>query len=471
MKITKSPTRLISALILSIVLAATLYGLFKPIPDNTSYEGEMHAAEDVSFLYNRSINDDGERIFEEEIFSAIIEGIEEAEEMIVLDVFMFNDMAEGEFPGVSREIAEALIHKKENHPEMPITVITDPINTSYYSHKSELLNEMEEAGIQVVITDITNLQDSNPLYSGVWRAFIQWFGQSGQGWIENPFDPDAPEMTARSILKLMNGRANHRKVFFTEKAGLISSANIHDESYYYTNTGFQVSGKVLEDIYETEQAVLNFSSGVRLPDFHVEEEEGDYDVQVLTEGANFQRVQEMLDEAEADNEVWIGVYFISDPEIIESIEEAALRGVEINMILDPNESAFGIEVFGMPNRPVAEDLMESTGGSLTIRWYNTLDEQFHPKMMAVYSEDLAKMIAGSANFSSRNMRNNNLDTNLYVEAPPDAEAAVEVREWFEEIWYNESYKYTAGYEEYENPHSAWRQWVYRLQKISGVTTY
>ncbi|MFC4738007.1 phospholipase D-like domain-containing protein [Bacillus daqingensis] len=470
MYITRSKWKWAVAILLFITLAATIYGLFKPVPAGTSYKGEVHYTDDLRFLLNRSSEQDGDRVFNEEIYSAVLEAVEEAESFVAVEMFLLNDKTDGDFPPLSLTLTEALIDASKRG--VNVYVLTDPINTSYFSHESTMINMLDDAGVQTIMTDITRLQDSNPLYSGIWRAYLQWFGQGGNGWIENVFEPEAPQMTVRSFLKLMNGRANHRKVVITEETGFVMSANFHDESYFYTNTAFQTSGPVLYDLLETVQAVSDFSDG---PDLEaepsVDQTDGEYAVQVLTEGENFNRVQEMLDDAAPEDTVYAALYFLADTEIVDSIEAAAERGTDIRLILDPNESAFGMDVFGMPNRPVAEDLMNLGMSNLQVRWYNTGDEQFHPKMMAVFNDSGLSVIAGSANFTSRNMRDNNLDTNLYAEMDEGSDTFDEIETFFNEMWTNEESDYTLPYEHYLNPHSSWREWIYRFQKISGLSTY
>ncbi|CAM3715201.1 phospholipase D-like domain-containing protein [Alkalicoccus chagannorensis] len=473
MHITRNPWKWVIALLLLITLGTVVYGLFKSPPEGTSYEGEVHETDRLSFVYNRSINTEEGRVFEENIYTRAEEMIQEAEELIILDMFLFNDKTTEAMPELSGHITDLLIEQSQLHPDLEVVVVTDPINTSYFSHDSTMLTRLEEEDIKTIITDVTQLQDSNPLYSGIWRAYIQWFGQAGNGWIPNVFSDEAPAMTARSYLKLLNGRANHRKVLLTEQEALVASANFHDESYYYNNAGFSVGGAVLEDIWESEQAVASFTEDAVLPSMPEQEEEpdGDYLVQVLTEGENFNRALEMIDDASEDEDILMAAYFLSDPEMTDALIEAEKRGVDIRLLLDPNEEAFGLSVFGMPNRPVAEELLEETDGGLEVRWYNVEEEQFHPKMLFIAGEEETAILAGSANFSTRNLRNNNLDTNLYVEGSTEEGAAADALEWHREMWDNDGEEYTLPYDVYENPHSSWRQWVYHLQKVSGLTTY
>ena len=85
------------------------------------------------------------------------------------------------------------------------------------------------------------MRDSNPIYSGIWRSIIKWFGTSGKGWIPNPFRPDSPKVTLRAYLKLLNFKANHRKVIASEKSAILSSMNPHDASGNHSNIGFNLT--------------------------------------------------------------------------------------------------------------------------------------------------------------------------------------------------------------------------------------
>src|SRR5690606_24917980 len=113
---------------------------------------------------------------------------------------------------LSRELVDRLVARKSSEPKMTILFITDPINEVYGGMTSALLGELRSAGVEVVITDLEALRDSNPLYSPFWRTFVQWWGNSAEGgWMPNPFAPDS-KITLRSWWTLLNFKANHRKV-------------------------------------------------------------------------------------------------------------------------------------------------------------------------------------------------------------------------------------------------------------------
>ncbi|ADC48707.1 putative cardiolipin synthase [Alkalihalophilus pseudofirmus OF4] len=457
--------------ILSILVIVTLYGIYRPLPEGVSYESDSYYVNNIDFLYDLTYQKDGLIQMEHEIFTAIEEAVSEAEEFIVFDMFLYNDFYDPEldFPPLSQHMTDVLIEKKQAEPDIEMLVLSDEINTTYGSHKSQHFEQLRDAGIDVVVVDVTQLRDSNPLYSGIWRTFIQWFGQSGSGWLPNAFSPEAPDVTLRSYLKLFNVKANHRKVVATEKTAIISSANPHDASAYHSNIAIQVDGPIIDELVYTENAASEFSDG---PTIDVEArpaEEGEAEVRVITEGRIYERTLELIEEAESGDELWFAMFYLSDRDVINSLIDASNRGVQVRLVLDPNKDAFGQEKVGLPNRPVAAELLEE--GQIEVRWYDTIGEQFHPKLMARITEDQTTVIGGSANFTSRNLRDYNLETNLWVKAPNEQEFSQDITSYFERVWNNEQGHYTVPYEEYEDNTTWLTRFLYRMQKITGLTTY
>ncbi len=74
--------------------------------------------------------------------------------------------------------------------------------------------------------------------------------------------------------------------------------------------------------------------------------------------------------------VRIAMFYLSDRKIVESLLRAAgERNVIVQLILDPNRDAFGRSKDGVPNRPVANELVTKSGGNVQVRWYRTHGEQ------------------------------------------------------------------------------------------------
>ncbi|WP_254901820.1 hypothetical protein [Thalassobacillus devorans] len=228
-----SKKRVWTLLVLVVVLAGMIFyhTSYKALPEGLSYEGDVHELEDIEFIYNLTYPDpEGESVQELRIFDEVNDMISKAEEFVVIDMFFFNSYTDGieGLPELSGNLADALIAQKKKHPDLKVVFITDRVNTVYDSYQPKEIERLRNHDIDVVMTSLEELRDSNPLYSSVWRLFFQWFGQEGNGWIPNPMASDAPEVTFRSYMDMMNIKANHRKTVVTEKEAMVSSANPHD---------------------------------------------------------------------------------------------------------------------------------------------------------------------------------------------------------------------------------------------------
>jgi phosphatidylserine/phosphatidylglycerophosphate/cardiolipin synthase-like enzyme len=471
--IKKNKLLTIILILILIIILTSVYHSYKPLPEGVSFEGDVHYVSEVDFLYDLTYGDKDNLQKEHKIFDRIFQIIDEAEKFIVIDMFLFNGYHDGEmdYPPLSSNLMESLISKKKESPDVDIVFITDEINTTYGSHEAEELSVLEDNGIRVIETNVKVLRDSNPLYSGVWRVFFQWFGQGGSGWIKNPMAEDAPETTVRSYLKLLNIKANHRKVIATDKTAMISSANPHDASGLHSNTAFEVSGNIIADILKTEQAILDFSGGGTLPKFTGAEEEGDIAVQLLTERKILNHVLEEIRKSKDKEEIWVGMFYLAERKIIEELIDAADRGVTVNLILDPNEHAFGQQKIGLPNRPVASELLEEGQGNIELKWYNTQGEQYHPKMIYFNRAEESTIIGGSANFTRRNLYDLNLETDIKITANNNEQVMKDMDDYFLRLWSNEDEIYTLPYETYKDEMPIVKKAMYRLQKIFRFTTY
>lgn len=459
------------AVILGIV---AVYQTNKNLPEGLSYEGKVHKVKDVRFLYDLTYEGvEGDQKYEHEIFDTILKRIEEAEDFIVLDMFLFNGYYKEDmgFPEISQSIGEKLIAQKKKHKNLTIVFITDEINLTYGSHKSGILKELRENEIEVIFTNLDPLRDSNPIYTAFWRVFLQWFGQSGEGWIPNPMAKNAPDVTLRSYLEILNLKANHRKVFVTEKTAIVASANPHDASGFHSNIAFETSGNIIGDILESEQAVINFSGGGNLPEYTPVKDEGDIKVQILTEGKILKHLLNELKNTGKGDHIWIGMFYLAERKVIDEIDKAADRGAKVKIILDPNTNAFGNQKSGLPNIPVAEEIMEFGSDNIKIKWYNTDQEQYHSKMIYFDRGKDSVVLGGSANFTRRNLDDLNLETNMKVIADSDKQVIKDVDDYFNRIWKNEEAKYTLGYEENNDKLTPFKYIVYWIQRILWFTSY
>lgn len=469
-------------LILTVVM---IYNRIKPLPPGISYSSDTYTIpeDDVEFLYDLTYQKDGKERYDQSIFDEVYQTIEEADDFLILDLFLVNGYTKGDrdYPKISETLSRKIEEQMKKKPDLKVVFISDVVNTTYGSHQAKQIEPLEKLGAEVVFTDLNRLRDPNLIYSGVWRTALGWFGQDGYGWLPNPMAPSAPKVTMRSYLKLLNVKANHRKVVITEDSGLILSANPHDASGFHSNIAFKVKGDIIKDMVKAEKAVADFSGG-NLDAFPTEEKVNDsvkalppgatsVNAQILTEREIQKGVVKALDDAKKGDEVWIGMFYLADRDIIDAIEDAAEREVDIRLVLDPNQNAFGQEKIGLPNLPIAAELHKLENEHITIRWYNTNKEQYHTKFIYVKGKKQSTVIGGSGNYTSRNLDDYNLEENLKLTASSDSKTMTEVDDYFDRIWNNKNGTYTVDYEKYQDKLPAVKYVMYILQKIFQVTTY
>ncbi len=71
-----------------------------------------------------------------------------------------------------------------------------------------------------------------------------------------------------------------------------------------------------------------------------------------------------------------------------------------------------------------------------MRWCNTQGEQCHSKMILKRDAQEAELILGSANFTARNLKNYNLETNLRVIGRRNAAVFTDAQQYFNGAWSN-----------------------------------
>lgn len=456
-------------ILLLIIVGIVIFNKTKPIPEGLSYESEVYQTDKVEFLSDLTYyNNNDEMKTEQDIFKKVINVINNAEEFLVVDMFLFNDFTDQNrnFPDLSGELTKALIAQKEKNPELQVVFITDPVNTGYYSYEDKHLKDLEKNDIEVVITSLSELRDSNTFYSATWRLFFQPFGNEGTGWLPNPLAKEGPKITVRSYADLFNVKA-----VASENNAIIASANPHNESGFASNIAFKVSGEIINDIVKAEQAVIDYSGGEIVIDYKdkVESTNGDIAIQYLTEGKILKSILEEIEQVKRDDTIWIGMFYIANRDVIDALHDAADRGAKVQLILDPNKNAFGSNKIGLPNLPIASEMAKDS--DLNIRWYEAKEDQYHTKLMYIKKPSESVVIGGSANYTTRNLDDLNLENNLKITAPSDAEIMQDVDAYFNRLWDNEDGTFTSDYETNEDALTPALKLTYWLQKLTGLTTY
>ena len=162
------------------------------------------------------------------------------------------------------------------------------------------------------------------------------------------------------------------------------------------------------------------------------------------------------------------MFYLSERQIINALKDAQNRGVKLRILLDPNKDAFGRQKNGIPNRQVASELND---GGITVRWCNTQGEQCHSKMILKRHAQEAELILGSANFTARNLKNYNLETNLRVIGQSNASVFTDAQQYFDGAWSNlNGRQMSVGYEQYKDE-SKLKYGLYRFMEWSGLSTF
>lgn len=457
-------------------VGSAVYHTVKPLPEGLAQASELRYS-NVKFLADQTYLDaQGIQQQDHHIFDQMLKMVKDAKTTIVLDMFLFNSEI-GQSKQVQRPLAtqfvEALIQKKKENPNIAITVLVDPINSVYGGIVPEQYIQLRRVGIDLVETDLSTLRSSNPAWSGLWYLFFQHVSNDPQqGWLVNPFGKQP--VTIRSYLNLFNFKANHRKTLTVDTdegwQSLVTSQNIHDGSSRHDNVALVVDGATAVDVLNTEQPVAKMS-GTEIPTVLVGQQAIDQhlpQVQVLTEKAIFDATLKLIDSAQANDRIDLAMFYLSERHVIDALKQAKTRGVNLRVLLDPNKDAFGHEKTGIPNRQVASELHKV---GVDIRWCDAHGEQCHSKMILKQHGTQSELILGSANFTARNLKNYNLETDLRVIGASDSAVFKDAEHYFDVEWSNgEGKQMSVDYKVYAED-SAIKYWTYRFMEWSGISTF
>jgi len=252
----------------------------------------------------------------------------------------------------------------------------------------------------------------------------------------------------------------------------------HDASSAHSNVALRFTGTLASDIVGSEMAIARFSGWrghIYVADAESEPPAGEQDVALsyITEGAIRQHLLDAIGGTRNGDSVSIATFYLADREVLDALLEAAARNVSLRVILDPNRDAFGRQKDGVPNRPVANELITRSGEKIAVRWYRTHGEQFHTKIALIRRGERFIASLGSANLTRRNVGNYNLEANIAVEAAADSPLAIEMMGYFDRMWNNDGppgTEYTAAFGAYRDEDKG-RYWRYRLMEATGLSTW
>ncbi|WP_296931959.1 phospholipase D family protein [uncultured Marinobacter sp.] len=479
--------KLLILLLLLTLAGIGIYHTQKPLPAGLSYRGNAVPLEEPVLLTDVTRHyQDGREVKDHEIFNEIFRLIEQADEFVLVDMFLFNSTKPDDVihRPLAQQLTETLLARKAEKPELSITVISDPLNTMYGGTVSPWFEALRNGGIPVVETALRPLRDSNPAWSSIWRLCCQWFENNPDGgWLDNALG--TRPVTVRSYLALLNFKANHRKVLVADEAGslraIVTSANPHDGSSRHSNLGLSFKGPAVIDLLKSERAVLAMSGAdttmidrkiSQASDATTKPEVPEMPrIAVLTESAILDQALAMIREAAAGDQLDLAMFYLSHRDIVEALMAAADRGVAQRVLLDANNEAFGHQKSGIPNRQVAMELVRA---GIPVRWCNTLGEQCHSKLLMLRRVNgETELLLGSANFTRRNLDDLNLETDVWVSVAEQSPVAIRARRFFDEQWQKgpgDDPVMSLPYERWADE-SRLRYWRYRIMEATGLSTF
>ena len=498
---------LIAGIIAFIVSCSTI----KTPPLGINYESPIRETENAEFHYDLTYLDkDGNIQYDRNLWDATYKVIDNAKDYLIVEMFLFNDLYNKDkehFPEFAKEYTERLVKKQKENPNLKVYILADENNNFYGAFEHPFITSMKNAGINVIIVDIFKLKDTFPWYSPFWRTFIKPMGNpQNKGWITNFYGDMWPKLTIRNLLRALNVKADHKKVFLNEKEVVVSSANIHDPSYFHENIAIYTDGPIVKDVLHNLQLVAKFSdseinvdgSDRRMENImnsgsndktetdektlnsenqkennvkQINNEENEqnvkektsinseknsitdteghtYKIQYLTEGAIGKHLDEDIDSLKAGDELLMGMYFLADKGVIDRLIKAANRGVKIRIIFDRSRDAFGMSTNGLPNKPVSKKLKKKTKGKIEIKWYFTNNEQYHTKITLMKKTDGNVIInAGSANLIKKNIRGYIMDSNFRILTTQDSKISKDVYTYFDRLWENKDGLFTLNFDD------------------------
>lgn len=466
---------LVTSALLAVWLGTAWWQVRKPLPRGLHLCGAWHEAREPALLLDETwLDTAGRQHCRQQIFDEWLHLIGQARRRVVIDVFQFSPLADGQkscHRPIASELCQALLRRKEEVSALDVLVITDPINNCYGDRLPAHLAALRRAGIQVVITDLRPGRDPNPLWTALWRLAFQWLGAppAQGGWLPNPLGPG--RVSLRCYLSVLNLNANHRKVLVVDQGeewlAVVGSANADDGSSAYRDTALRLRGPAALELLHSELAIAAFSGASPSPGPCPTASPflGIPRLRVLTEGAIRDALLLLIDQARDEEYLDINALYLAHRRVIRALCRAQARGVTVRLLLDPNASHFGRRSPGLPNRPVARKLHAA---GLAIRWSAVPDIHAHSKVLLRHgSKRPAELLVGSANYTRRSLDDYNFEAAVHLVAGHDHPVIRRARESFSRYWHNcdgelHSHPYTAF-----DDATRWRYWRYRLMEASG----
>ena len=493
--------RLLPVLLLLAWALGAVWLSLKPLPPGLHIAGAWAAmpVRSAHFLRDLSAADaNGAPLIEQQIDAELLGTISRARQLILLDSGLFGDLpAAG--PGASRlrtalpiasGIVDALSRAKTQHPDLSILVLTDP-STQQMDGAQPLLERLATSGIEVLPVDVGRLRAPDPAFTAFWDLCCRWWSRAlpSPEW-PNPLEVGPASVSMQLWGQLRNYQRSHRQLLIADDGGggidaLLFSRPLHSEAGIHSATALKLSGSALEPLIESEFVLAQLSDWsdggamqARAQRLFEQQRrltppqgEAMARARVVTEAAIGATLVGRIDATRKGDRIAIAALYLAQRELVQALLDAARRGVNVRLLLDPGKDGYGYRHSGIPNRQVASELIAASDGAIRVRWYRTHGEQFSASLILIENTDSAWLMVGTADLSRRDLGDFNLAAAAIVELPLRASSANEALGWFDTLWYNRASsgtEYTTDADVYADA-SQLRYWQYRLFEAMGTS--
>ena len=370
---------------------------------------------------------------------------------------------------LARELAEALLLRKRQRPNLKVMLVTDPRNEVYGGTPSRTLSALERTGIVVVRTRLERLRDPNPLYSSLWRLCV--------GWWSDPFDEVPGRATLRSSLRRLNLKADRRQLLVADDGAggwtsiVMSAAATSAAATSAASTdaaapagravsagvGLEIRGHLAAAIVTSELQIAAWSTDDdRLPAAPPVDSRdvGTIDARFLTEGAIQGALRDAIGIAGSGDSIKIAVQTFGDRQLVDAVVRAAARGARVQLLLDPGSAE---------TQAAAGELLREEPGAIEVRWRR--DPRAEGGYAMIQHRSDVWFDLGSANFTRRGLDDLDLAADIELHMPARAGPARAITDLFAKRWSNAAAYATHADESKEN------YWRYRVAEATGLSVF
>ncbi len=461
-------------LLLVIYVFTFAYQWWRPLPDEFLKQSIVQTVPDksVHFIYDIQKTSKSGIVSEANTITQAYQNlINQAEKIIIVGEEYIPEHG-------TTTLTTLLSQKHESDKHVAIALITDPATTRNGGIISQSIEDARKHGTLVITTELSTMPDANLLYSSFWRPFVSWWGNSPtKPWLTDPRNVADVKVPLRSWLAFYNGKSNESHTLIADTAkskiqSIVASQNLSEGVGATGKVAVIVEDKLWSDIFQKQTAIASISNA-GLPSFGnlvTKDESGELAVSLLSISHLEDKIIVLLRSLKRGDKIDIVAQFLSSRNIISELAAAANRGAAVRIIIDPNISYLGHQLYGMPNRPAAKELRSKSFDGITVRWCDARSLPCGARVIIGKTASSSFLLTGSADLSKRDLEGYNIESELFIEAVGNFTAYNNAVSYFDTLWTNNGGNYTVDYSEFSD-NSSWRSSVYRMMERTGISLY